>query len=453
MKRVAIIGGGISGLTAAYKLRRMGLSVTVFEAEERPGGKVRGERKNGYLIEHGPNGWLADRTEVTKLAQELGLGDRIIRPSEAYSHRFVVVDDRGLLPVPMSPPKLATTKVLSLKGKARLLTEPFSAKAPAQEESIAAFGRRRIGEEASAKLLDALQTGIYAGDYERLSISACFPAVVEVEQKYGSLFRAATAMASAKKVDRALLTLPDGVAEITTALSQKLGSAIKLGHRVVAWRREGGEFKFTSEHQGGRAEHEADALLFAAPARTQAELLMLHEPTLAEKIRQISYVAISVVTLGYPRGEVVHPLNGFGFLCPTISHKRLLGVLFPSSLFSGRAPQDKIVLRCLIGGARDPMHTTRSNDDVIAEVRREVESLLQITAPPELVSIVRHDEAIPQYHVGHQKRVTEIEARAKNLPGLFLGGNAYRGVALYDCVRDAENVAKEIAAWLSQEKR
>jgi oxygen-dependent protoporphyrinogen oxidase len=158
------------------------------------------------------------------------------------------------------------------------------------------------------------------------------------------------------------------------------------------------------------------------------------------------YAPITVVTLGYRRQDVGHPLNGFGFLCPAISEKRLLGVLFSASVFPGRAPENKVILRCLLGGARDAMHTTRPDDEVLLEARTEVESLLQITAAPELSVVLRHDDAIPQYYVGHTKKVEEISAMVKGLPGIFLGGSAYHGVALYDCVKDAERLANEVSA-------
>ena len=408
MKRIAIIGGGISGLTAAYRLRARGFSVTLFEAEERPGGKARGERRGGYLLENGPNGWLADRTEVTDLAREVGLESRILRPTDAYQNRFIVLDERGLMPVPASPPALLQTKLLSCRGKLGLFTEPFSKKAPPEEESIAAFGRRRIGAQATAHLLDAVQTGIYAGDMEQLSMSACFPAVVEMERQHGSLFGALRAMRKGPKKDRALLTFPDGVAELTAALAQKLGGAVKLGARVVSWRQLGSLLRLTIEQRGAREEHDTDALVLTTPGRAQSDLLATHQTALSEEIRAIPYAPLSVVTLGYRRQDIAHPLNGFGFLCPSISKKRLLGVLFSSSVFPGRSPDERVVLRCLIGGARDAMHTTRPDDEILLEVRTEVESLLNISAAPEFSSVLRHDEAIPQYHVGHGQRVSEI---------------------------------------------
>ena len=447
MKRIAIIGGGISGLTAAYRLRARGFLVTLFEAEDKPGGKARGERRNGYLIEHGPNGWLADRTEVTNLAREVGLESRIIRPTDAYQNRFLVLDDRGLLPIPASPPAMIKTKLLTFKGKLGLFSEPFAKRPPPEEETIAAFGRRRIGAEATATLLDAVQTGIYAGDMERLSMASCFPAVLEMEQQHGSLFNAMRALGKGPKRDRALLTFPEGVAELTTTLAQKLGGMAKLGARALSWRREGSLIRLTVEHRGGREEYETDALVLTTPGRAQSDLLASHHTALSEEIRSIVYAPLSVVTLGYRRSDVAHPLNGFGFLCPTISGRRLLGVLFSSSIFPGRSPDDRVVLRCLLGGARDAMHTTRPDDEIKVEARAEVESLLNITAAPEFSVVLRHDEAIPQYYVGHKQKVKEISEMTKSLAGVFLGGSAYHGVALYDCVRDAERLVREVSAW------
>jgi oxygen-dependent protoporphyrinogen oxidase len=449
MKRIAIVGAGISGLAAAYRLRARGFLVTVFESEDRAGGKARGERRGGYLIEHGPNGWLADRTEVTNLAREVGLESRIMRPSEAYQNRFIVLDESGLQAVPKGPPGLLKTKLLSFSGKLRLLREPFAKPPPPNEETIAEFGARRIGAEATSRLLDAVQTGIYAGDMNYLSMSACFPAITEMEKRHGSLFSALRAMSKEPKKDRALLTFPEGVSELTSTLAQKLGGMLKTSRKVLSWRRDGAVLRLTVEHRGEQEEHETDAIVLTTPTRIQSNLLLPHQEPLAQALRSIVYAPVSVVTLGYRREDIAHPLNGFGFLCPAVSQKKLLGVLFSSSTFPGRAPDDKVILRCLIGGARDSSHTTRPDEDIVTEVRSEVESLLQITALPELSVVIRHDEAIPQYGVGHVQKVSAISSMLKGLPGVFVGGSGLHGVALYDCVRDADRLVQEVSAWAS----
>lgn len=451
MKHIAIVGGGISGLTAAYRLRRQGYEVTVLESEEKAGGKVRAERRQGFLIEHGPNGWLADRKEVGALVEELGLTSKILRPAEAFKKRFLALDTKDLLPLPQDPLSLLKSPILSRSAKLRLLMEPFAPKRPqGVEETLADFGRRRLGREVTEKLVDALQTGIYAGDIEKISFPACFPMIAEMEERHGSLLGAMRKMARGPRVDRSLLSFPEGMAELTGALARVLGSSLKTRRRVLAWRHEGEKVCLAIEGPDGRGELLADALILTTPARIQADLLTLHDAVLADQIRRTPYVSLSVVTLGYRRTDVRHPLDGFGFICPKISGRSLLGVIFSSTLFSGRAPSGRVLLRCLLGGARDPGHTTRSNEEVISTCRAELEYLVKIAAEPEFVSVVRHDEAIPQYYVGHQKRVEEIEARAARIKGLFLGGNAYHGVALHDCVRDADRLSALVRASFSE---
>lgn len=445
MSRVLVVGGGISGLAAAYRLRQAGREVLLLEAAPHLGGKARTERREGHLLEQGPNGWLADRAEVTRLAEELGLGPRILRPTGAYNKRFITLNlQDGLIPVPQKPPQILTTKLLSLWGKLRLLWEPFAKKAPAHEETLAEFGRRRVGREATSNLLDAIQTGIYAGDIEALSAQACFPAVVELERKHGGLLRGLLAGRKQPRPDRTLLSFPEGMQELTDALASSLGESARPRHAVRALRRHAGGWRASVDGPHGSSELDASQVLLTTPGASQGALLAPLLPLLAEEIRAIPYAAVSVLTLAYRREDVGHPLDGFGFLCPAVAQRRILGVIFSSSIFPDRAPAGNVLLRCLTGGARDPEHADRPDEEVREDAKAEVEALLRITGQPALLQLTRHREAIPQYHVGHQARVARIEALAQQLPGLFLGGNLYRGVAVYDCVADASRLAEQM---------
>jgi oxygen-dependent protoporphyrinogen oxidase len=448
MSRVVVVGGGISGLATAYRLRQAGRQVVLLESAPHLGGKARTERREGYLLEQGPNGWLADRSEVTQLAEELGLRERIIRPSGAYEKRFIVLDTaRGLLPVPMKPPQIIKTPLLSFWGKLRLLCEPLiRRKRGSDEESIAAFGRRRIGREATAHLLDAIQTGIYAGDVEKLSIEACFPSIAALERQHGSLFRGVLAGRKKARPDRSLLSFPEGMIELTKALSASLGDLARTRQQVRSLRRQNGAWRLSVQGQAAHYELDASEVVLTTPGRAQAELLAPLDSALADEIRAIEYAGLSVLTLGYRREDVGHPLDGFGFLCPAVAQLKTLGVIFSSSVFAERAPEGRVILRCLIGGARDPEHNQRSDEEVISDSKAEVEALLQISGQPELVSLARHAEAIPQYNLGHLDRVSRIEARRQQHPGLILSGNLYRGVAVYDCVSEAARIAQSLRA-------
>ena len=442
--KVAIVGGGISGLATAAALEVRGADVVVLEGEPHAGGKVRTEVEDGWLCEWGPTGFL-DREPATRaLCERLGLTERLVAASGDAKDRFIM--RRGaLLRVPTSPPAFFTSPLLSPRGRLRVMTEPFrTARRDGADESVAEFGARRIGEEAVDILLDPMVSGIFAGDARQLSVAAAFPRIVELEQKYGSLVRAMIAVGRERRRNGAKAGGPAGPGgEPIDALARHLGDRLRTGARVAALEKQTGTSWVVHLHDGQRIE--ADRLVLAIPAPGCAELLRPLDAPLAELVGGIPYANIAVALLGLRREHVSHPLAGFGLLIPRKEGRRVLGMIWSSTLFAGRAPDGHVMVDARVGGATDPGAIDLDDDALEKLVREELGSLLGFSGPTVFRKVYRHTAGIPQYVVGHKDRIARIERELHHLPGLYLTGNAFRGVGFNDCVREAGAIAYRIA--------
>ncbi len=456
MPRVLIVGGGISGLALAYRLEQLrpDLDVTVLEQRPRVGGTIDSAARDGFLVEGGPNGFLDNKPFTIDLCRELGLADRLVTASEtAARNRFVLLDGK-LRKLPNSLWSFLTTGVLSWRTKLAFLVERMQPRRtdPA-DESIDAFARRRFGTEAAETLVDAFVTGIYAGDPQRLSLAASFPRLAALERDYGSVLRGfaqtrrkqrAEAKALGKPLQRAgqMWSFRDGLGVLVQTLRDRLRQPPILGVGVGGVCRIDGAWRVRGD---GGASWEAGAVVLTCPATPQAAILRELDPELADRIRGINYNRVAVVALGYRAGDVPHPLDGFGYLSPQRSRRDVLGVQWCSSIFPDRAPAGTVLLRAMCGGWHRAEMVDWDDDRLLAAVRNEFQETMGITAVPVLHKIVRWDRAIPQYEMGHLERVAWIEERAARYPGLYLGGNCYRGVALNDCVEQADLLACRVA--------
>ncbi len=468
MKRVVVVGGGISGLATAYRLvegaktAALPLALTVLEAEPRAGGKIVTERREGFTVEGGPNGFLDGKPETLRLARDLGLGERLLPSSDAARKRFVF--RHGTLhALPESPPAFFRSQLMSLRGRLRILAEPFIAPAPPEvDESLAEFGRRRLGAEAVDALLDPMVSGVYAGDPNRLSVWACFPRIKELERDHGSLIRALLAVQRARRKALAsgqtvaagggpagpsgkLTSFAEGTQLLVDALAAALGERVRVGAPVRDITR--GEADAYQVHLDAGERLDADAIVLACPAYATAEILATIAPAASLAAREIGYAPAVVVALGFERAAVGHPLDGFGFLIPRSERRRILGSLWTSSIYPGhRAPDERILLRTIVGGARNPELAGLPPDELVALVRGELRDILGIAATPVFREVFTWPVAIPQYDVGHRDRVARVEHGLAHLPGLFVTGNAYRGVGINDCTREAESAAARVLA-------
>ena len=435
---VAVVGGGVTGLAAAYRLHSRGHLVTVYEAAPRVGGVVRTERREGYLAEAGPNTLTEPNPLVAALLEELGLAHRRVEASAAARTRYVV---RGGRPValPSSPRDLLTTRAFSLRAKLTILAEPFLRRGePAGEESVAGFVRRRLGGEVLDYAADPFVAGIYAGDPAALSMRHALPRVHALEREHGSLVRGAFARGR-----RSLLpfSFPDGLGEIPLALAARLGDRIRSDAPVQTIARAAPGWLV----RGADDETRHDAIVLAVPAHAFAALRM-EGPSGARlaELAAIPHAPVGVVTLGFRRGDVAHRLDGFGVLVPAVERRRVLGTLFSSTLFPGRAPPGHVTLTTFVGGARRPELAALEAGAMVTLVQEELAELLGARGEPTFRHVVRWSRAIPQYVLGYERWLDLMAEIERANPGLFLAGSYRGGVALGDALGSGLEAAMRV---------
>ncbi len=455
MPRVVIVGAGMSGLSLAYRLQQHGpnLDVQVLEECDRAGGKIGSYRRDGFLVETGPNGFLDNKTFTVDLCRELGLADQLVAASpEAGKNRYLFLGDR-LKRLPANPLEFLKSGLLSWHGKLDLIREFFRPRRrDGPEESIAAFARRRIGPEATEVLVDAVVTGIHAGDPELLSMAACFPRLVELEARHGSVLKGLKRNSRRheksdhlKKTGSHMWSLQPGLGTLVETLCSRLRHAPLFGVSVRSLQRNENSWTVLA---GGKDAWEADAVVLTCPAYQQAAILADLDGTLAERVGSIAYNSIAVLALGYRRQDVPVDVAGFGYIAPQRTRRDVLGVQWCSSIYPGRAPDGTVLLRAMAGGWHRPELAHWDDDRLLHAVRTELRLAMGITAPPIFQHIVRWNRAIPQYHLGHLEKVAWIEERVARYPGLFLAGNAYHGVAMNDCTEQAESLEAKVASFI-----
>ncbi len=464
MPRIIIIGGGISGLATCHYLKKEvpEAELTLFESQKRLGGTLGSERVDGYVFERGANSFLTNHPETLDLAIELGLEDRLVAPTPEAKTRYLLKNGK-LHPLPTSPISFLKTPLLTLKGRLRILAEPFQSSESAEEDdSVASFGRRRLGEEAMRTFLDPLVTGIYGGDVERLSMRSAFPQVAELETEFGSLlkgmikkrFRKRTEtnkkspdseQSKAERPKRQLLSFKTGMQELIETLEENLKEHIVYPYKVTRVIPE--KNSYTIRDRDGN-EEKADAVVLAIPSYRAASMLAVNDPETSQAFESIPYAPIAVACLGFPKSAVKHPLDGFGFLIPRDQGRRLLGSIWVSSIYPEHAPEGHVNLRCMIGGARDPDILNHSDESLQEIVLDDLKPILGIEAEPTISRIYRYAKGIPQYNLGHLDRIERIERKLWNSPGLFITGNAYYGIGLNDCCREAKKRAVAVREYL-----
>lgn len=463
MKKVIVIGGGISGLSTAWLLRdkaaRAGkeLELTLLEKESCTGGKIRSIKVDGYLCEWGPNGFLDSKPQTLDLCSSIGVSNNLHRSNDNARKRFIYSGGE-LHRLPENGPSFLKSRLISWPGKMRLALEPtpFVARAPqGVDETLGDFGRRRLGKEALDKLIAPMVSGIFAGDPETMSLVSCFPRIAELEREYGGLVRAMVMLAKKKKQERAagktvstaagpggvLTSFREGIQYLSDALADSLGEIIRPSSPVVRVEK-GSSSRYRLTCQDGST-HDADVVVAATPAFATAGMLEELDTGITAILNQIPYASMTVICCGYERERIAHPLDGFGYLIPKKEGLSTLGTLWDSSMFENRAPQGTVLLRSMMGGACFPQYVTLSDDEVLARVRNDLRTVMGIEAAPSFVRIFRHHQAIPQYTVGHGKRLTALDELLQRHEGLVLTGNSYRGIGLNDCVAAAQRASDE----------
>jgi oxygen-dependent protoporphyrinogen oxidase len=448
LKRVAIVGGGLSGLTVAYALTSRGedLDVKVFESETRAGGKICTDYSDGYLCEKGANGFLDNKPRTLELCKELDIAP--VRSNENAKKRFIVSGGK-LNGLPESPPAFLRSSLISWPGKLRMLYDLFAPKGP-EDETVSDFVSRRLGREALDMLIDPMVSGVFAGDPYRMSIRSCFPRIKELEDEYGSLMKAMIRIGRERKKAREpgvsaapsgnLTSFYDGAQTMTDAIAGKLGDRLLLGVSVEGVERNGKNYRLNTS--GGV--FDADIAVLASPAFVTSGILKDIDSVISKELLEIPYPPLSVVCFGYEREKVGHSLDGFGFIIPHKEGARILGTLWDSSIFPNRAPEGHVLLRSMIGGAKSPDLAMLDDEKLTNTVFDELNKLVELRSDPDFVKIYRWEKAIPQYLLGHGERVGLIEERLKSFPGIYLAGNAFRGVGMNDCVENGFRISDRI---------
>ena len=474
MKRIAIIGGGVSGLSAAYALEKQKkkgaeLDYVLFEAGSRLGGVIATERVGDFIIEAGPDSFLTEKPWATDLCRELGLGDQLIASNDGERRTYILLNGRlvplpdGLMfMVPTNFPAAFFSSLFSWPTKLRFLREWFYRPSPDLPEStVAEFVERHYGREMVERIADPLLSGVYGGSADELSASSVLARFVEIEARQGSLGRA---MVAARKlqglaaeqgsagqpraaVPRSLFTsLKNGMQTITDALVKQIaGPELRTNTQVQAVNPEFGKWLVASN---GRTE-EFDAVIIAAPAYVASELLRSQIPQISAELEQIRYSSSITVALAYDNKARSSLPPGFGFLVPRTEGKRILACTLVHNKFKNRAPEDRALLRCFLGGSRNEEILQLTDAEITSIVRRELQEILGITAEPGFVKIFKWPHAMAQYTLGHKARVERIRKIASSAPSLALAGNAYGGIGVPDCIRSGREAATKVLADLN----
>lgn len=452
---VVIIGGGISGLTAAFWLAQGGVPVTVLERESAPGGTMRTVRDGDWLIETGPNSALETSPVFGEMFGLLGLATERLYANEASDKRYILRNGE-LHALPMSPPAFLRSRLWTTRGKLRLLREPFIGRA-AKEETIAEFVERRLGREFLDYAINPFVAGVYAGAPEQLSVRSAFPKLYALEERYGGLIRGMIGGARERKrraevaKDRArMFSFASGMQAFPDAIARSLGMAVQCNCTVTGITARPGAapdrsaFSVTYELGGTASVLDATAVILAVPAHGAAGLVRDLMPDLADALTRVHYPPVAEVFLGYRNDQCSRPLDGFGYLIPAVENRRILGTIWSSALFPGRAPEGHCALTTFVGGSRQPALAMLPEEELLRTVRDELAALMGMKGEPVYARVMRWERAIPQYNLGYHRIVTMIETLEASHPGLHICSNFRGGIAVGDCVKNGKETALKL---------
>lgn len=450
-KKTAIIGGGISGLSVAYYLKKAGIKVEVFEQNDYVGGALVTAKENGFLIDLGPNSILETSMRLRQLIDELALEKEKIYAPSTSNNRYIVKKGK-LEALPLSPPAFLKSQLFSWRAKFRLLKEPFLPPVKIEDISLGDYVRYRLGEEFLNYAINPFVAGVYAGDPEKLSAPSAFPKLFALEQKYGSFIKGAIKGSRERKKrqeiakDRAkIFSFINGMEVFPQRLAHSLKSAVNLSSKIEALSFTDKGYLLVINQHGLVQKRLFDRVILAIPTYVQAELLKPLIEEKAEILARVEYPPVSVVFMGFNQADIKHNLNGFGFLVPEVEKRGILGTIFSSSLFPQRAPEGKVALTTFVGGTREPQKALLEDEELTRIVYRELKALLGIQARPVYIKIRRWPKAIPQYTLGYKKVQAFFDYLERQFPGLYFTGNYRRGISIGDSVLCAAETAEKIA--------
>ena len=454
MKKICIIGGGISGLCVAYRLKKKGVNVLLVERNAICGGNIQTERDGDFLIEWGPNSTLAS-AHLFELVAELGLLDEVAPANRSAKKRYILKEGK-LRALPLKIAQIVGTDILSTKAKLRLLREPFVKSKSTENESVAEFFRRRLGQEVLDFAVDPFVSGIFAGSPDELSVKSAFPSLYKMEADYGSILKASAFGKKEKPgkfVPKAIsrtVSFKNGMQTLTDKLAENLRGEIRIETEVLKIGEvESGKWKVESNEEDLNRES-FDAVVVATPSFVAAKLVEDFDGKLSRKLCEIYHPPLAVIVSAFKKNDIDFELDGFGFLIPKVEQRKILGSLWSSVIFENRAPQDVYLLTTFVGGARNAELFNKSDDELFQIVREELDEILGLKGVPILQRIKRWTRAIPQYNLGYEKITDSIEQFKKAHAGFFFCSNFYRGISVSDCIKSGDTATKEVLDYLKK---
>lgn len=450
-KKIAVIGAGISGLTAAYLLSKKGFDITVLEKNNSVGGSIESVFENGFLFDRGPNSALETTPVISQLIKELGLENELLYASKQANKRYILRDNK-LHSLPMSPQGLIKTKLFSGKAKLRLMAEPFIGRSnDGYYQSLAEFVKRRLGQEFLDYAINPFVAGVYAGRPEDLSVKSAFPKLYALEEKYGGLIvgtirsiRERKKRAEVAKQSAKMLSFKNGMIALPKAIEKYFEDRIFLSSEVTSIDQNQNGYTVSYQQNDIINKLYCDAVLSTNPSYSAAKLFSKYDKEFKTHADAIYYPPVLVYYLVYDRKKIKQDLDGFGFLIPAKENKSFLGALWSSVIFSDRTDETKAAFTLFIGGSRNPDFVKEDRETLLTKVRKEFEALMGITANPVFSSERFWEKAIPQYNLGYIEHENFFDDFEKRNPGIFISGNFRGGISVGDCIKNAEIVCNKI---------
>lgn len=445
--KMVILGAGISGLSCAYFLKKKGFDVCILEKEKTFGGVIQTHTEKGYICENGPNTVILGKPELRNLIENLGLNELMIFPSAAAKNRYIL-RYKKLLKIPSKPNDFFTTRSLSIFGKIRILFEPFIAPLPnGADQTVAEFTTRRFGKEVYKNFINPFVAGIYAGDAATLSTRYGFKLLYELEQTHKSIIKGFLARAKErkeKKQTQSIFSFPEGIKQLTIALEKELKNNIQYHSTVSAITYSENKYKISYTQHGEEKNITTQKIISTIPAYALAESIQTLCSVTSEKLKQLEYVPIVSLHLGYKKEQVKNTARGFGVLAPAHENTPLLGILFNSRIFKHVAPEGKELFTLMIGGARLPLLTELPDEDLLRLAISEFEKIMNAKGSPDFIHFARWKKAIPQYTMEYGEINAAIENFEQTHQGFYIAGNCTHGISVPDCVENAWLTAQKI---------
>ncbi len=456
-RKITILGAGISGMATAYWLSKEGFEVTILEAKSEPGGAMETVKENQFLIDFGPNSGLETTPLISKLAEEVGIRDEMIYANEEGDKRYILRDNT-LHALPMGPVSLFKSNLFSTKGKLRIMCEPFIGKSEdGYYQSMAEFVTRRLGKEFLDYAIDPFVSGVSAGDPNMLSVKSAFPKLYRLEEVYGGLIkgmirgaRERKKSAEKSKQNAKMFSFRNGMQTFPLAIAEKLSGKVNCDCVVKEIKEADGKYKIRFERNGKPETLESDLVLSTIPAYALTELVENIDPTLTRHLKNVFYPKVMVLYLGFNKKDIGQPLDGFGYLIPSLEKKKYLGAIWSSTIFENRADEETASFTLFVGGAKDTNPLDNFSEELLQNIISEFKENMKITGEPVTIQHKTWNNAIPQYNIGYIEHEKYFSLFEKENPGFFLSGNYRGGISVGDCIKNSEIVKNRILEFVNR---